>query len=283
MRYLNIFFVVLLLVTCKNNTDSPDVVDFCCCENDENHTSIADYWSCEQLLDTAGLKLYPFEPLTDEEWRQLNYASKLERRQIPADYISGMSTKALFYQFVYTELSHNFGVFNHIQGGVESCNRLNMFTTLLNRLNAGCTLIEILKHINPFDICDDGKEWPEPNCWWFYYCLQVIIGQPEVINNMTDADIDNYIIQQMRFQEAVRSLSESDPYHWGYCMSLGQILYGFYNILIRNKYEPFIQYIENDEYNIDWLMTNHGEIRGCNENITLILIDYIKQFKYSKK
>jgi hypothetical protein len=75
-----------------------------CAKNDNNN----EYWCCEQLLDTAGLKLYPFVPFTDEEMRFTSAAYQLERRQISEDFLCKMTAKELFYQVVYTEFRYTF-------------------------------------------------------------------------------------------------------------------------------------------------------------------------------
>jgi len=268
MKYLKTFIIVVLFVSCKNNNDTPAIIDFCCCENEEYQMFVSDYWSCEQLLDTTGLKLYPFVPFTDDEWRQMSYDYKLERRQIPTDFLCKMTTKELFYQVAYTELS--FRMLN------SPDKRLNMVTELLNRPNAGCTLIEILGHINPVHISDDGKIWPETSCWWMNHCLQIIAGQPEVINSMTDADIDNYIVQQMRCLETHRNLCENSDDEYCYCENVYLILYGLGNVMIRYKFEPFIQsLLRNPETNeLIWQLPTAQQALRCNFQV----INYIEQF-----
>ena len=70
------------------------VMLFVSCTNDDASDGSNAYWSCKQLLDTSGLELYPFDSFTDEEWRTTSYSYKLERRQIPEDFLSKMTTKA---------------------------------------------------------------------------------------------------------------------------------------------------------------------------------------------
>jgi len=114
MRHIAILFAVILFVSCTND-------NMYMSDNDN------DYWSKEQLLNTSGLGLYPFVPFTEAEMRTLPYDVKLERRQIPESFLRNMSTKALFYQFVYTDLSKSMLMFNTMQQGFETVTgQLNM-------------------------------------------------------------------------------------------------------------------------------------------------------------
>ena len=230
------------------------------------------FLSCEQLLDTTGLNLYPFVPFTDEEWRMMSYDYKLERRQIPADFLQEMTTKELFYQFVYTDLAKSITLYNTIQlWFMATAQQLNMLPELLNRPNTGFTLLNILQQIDLANI--EGG-----NCRLFYDYLQIIAGQSEVINHMTDKDIDNYILLQMRCLEIIQRLSKSKPYYWeGYQPSLSSITTGLGNAMIRYKFKPFMQLIEQDESGW-WIRNAHNY-----EQYVTITIDCIIKFKNREK
>ncbi len=247
MKYLISLLSVMLFASCANNEMS-----------DENNVDI----SCDQF-DTSGLKLYPFVPFTDEEWRAMSYAYKMERRQIPEDFLREMTTKELFYQVVYTDLSKDMFVFNTMQQGFEAVTeRLNMFPELLNRPDAGHVLLEILQKIDPSKI--DGQD-----CFWFNHCLQIILAQPEIINRMTDEDIDNYIQQQIRCHDVIRDLKSDYP------ASAALILFGLGNVMIRYEFEPFMQTLNRHP------VTNelYWNTQCINEQHALQVINYIKQFK----
>ena len=222
------------------------------------------YWSCEQLLDTAGLKLYPFVPFTDEEMRTLPYfEEKLPRRQIPEDFLHGMTAKELFYQVVYTDLSQSMVLFNTRQQGFMAVTlQLNMLPELLNRPDAGIVLLEMLYNIDPAQI--EGLD-----CNWAYHCLNIIGAQPEIINRMADGDICSYIDQQMRCNDAIRSLNN------GYPANATLLLFGLGNVMIRYEFQPFIQTLDRHP------VTNElcWDTQFINEQYALQIIDYVKQFK----
>jgi len=245
---------------------------FVSCTKDVNLKENNDYWSCEQLPDTTGLKLYPFVPFTDKEMRTLSYDVKLERRQIPEDFLSGMSTKALFYQLVYTDLSKSMLLFNTMQQGFESTKRLNMLPELLSRPDAGHVLLGLLQKTDPAKI-------DAANCFWWFHCLQITLAQPEVINSMEDWDTDSYVIQQIRCHDTVRSLCEANNPNWVYPGSVEMILFGLSNVMIKYKYEPFISQMLN------WNPTTNEYTRKefSREEYSLQVIYYAKQFIESRK
>lgn len=196
-----------------------------------------DYWSCEQMIDTNGLQIYPFVPFTDEEWKAMSYAYKVEQRQIPKDFLLKMTTKELFYQFVYTDLSQSIFLFNSTYYGFRgTIEQFNMLPELLNRPDAGKVIVEILKKVDITRI--------EKDCYVWYWFLQVIAAQPEVINSMTDADIDNYIFHQKRCHDAIQRLSILSNEKWAYPKSTELILIGFYNVMLQYEFEPFMQHLE---------------------------------------
>ena len=240
---------------------------FVSCTNNEMNI-LNDYWNCDQMLNTTGLKLYQFTPFTDKEWREMSYDYKLERRQIPEGFLTAMTTKELFYQFVNTDLSKSIVVANTIQQGFErEANRMNMLSELLNRPDAGLTLLELLQKTDPSTI--NG-----PDCFWWFECLQIIAAQPDVINNMIDKDIDNYVLQQMRCHDAILRLSKSEDI-WDYPQSVGIILFGIGNVMLKYEYEPFIQLIKENEYCRNLMMS----AMLIDEQTTILIINCIHNFQ----
>ena len=244
---------------------------FVSCTKDVNLKENNDYWSCEQLPDTTGLKLYPFVPFTDKEMRTLSYDVKLERRQIPEDFLSGMSTKALFYQLVYTDLSKSMLLFNTMQQGFESTKRLNMLPELLSRPDAGHVLLGLLQKMDPAKI-------DAANCFWWFHCLQITLAQQEVINSMEDWDIDNYVSLQIVQFQTIRELSSKND-NWNYPESAGVILFGLGNVMIRYDFEPFMQLL-NTNQNISGLMAS---AMMKNESEAMLIINCINEFKNRTK
>jgi len=237
------------------------------CTQDDLSGESNGYWNEEQMLDTSELNLYPFAPFTDEEWREMSYADKLERRQIPEDFLGGMSTKELFYQYVYCDLSKEILVFNTIQQGFESTKRLNMLPELLNRPDAARVLLEMLQKVDPAKI-------ESPDCHWFYLCLSIIGAQPEIIGRMTDGEIDNYIVQQMRCLDTIKSLSASGE-NWEYLADVKTLLFGLGNVMIRYEFEPFMQTLSRNPDTNEWVW----DTQFMKEQDALQVIEHIKQFK----
>jgi hypothetical protein len=222
---------------------------------------------CEQLLNTAGLDLYPFVPFTDEEMKTLAYSVKLERRQIPENVLQEMTTGALFCQFVLCDLSPGMYLYNSAQAGFRAMTeQLNMLPELLNRSDAGRVLLDLLQEVELTDI--DGL-----NCFHTYECMQRIIAQPEVINSMTEDDIDEFILLMMRHQKTIRELSETND-NWSYPESLSAILYGLGNVMLRFEYEPFRLLLETDA-GVNELM-NGSNLKQ--EQTALLMNDCIANF-----
>ena len=258
MKYIVVLLVMSLFVSCTKNSAVSD-------KND------GIYWSNEQLF-TSGLNLFPFVPFTETEMKALSYDEKLKRRQIPPNFLHNMTSKDLFYQFVYCDLSKSMGLFNTMQQGFESVTeQLNMLPELLNRPDAGHVLLGILQKIEIGRI-------EELNGFWLFHCLQIILAQSVIINSMTDGNIDNYIQQQMRCHEIIRKLSATNN-NWKCPESVGIMLFGLGNVMIRYEFDPFMQLLETNQY-CGGLMTS-AMIKD--EQTALIIIDYIKNFKEQKK
>jgi len=218
----NLFILMLLLcVSCAS--------DMTVSENN------SPYWSSEQLLDVTGLRLYPFVPFTEEEWREMSYDDKLARRQIPEDFLHGMSTTELFYQYAFTDLSGSMFMSNIPYNAFRhSISQFNMLTELLNRPDVGAVILGLLEKI------DINKIETKDIYFWYHY-LQVIAAQPEVINSLTDAGIKSYIFHQLRCHDAIKLLSKVNNEKWTYPRSAEMIIMGFCNTMIISEYEPFIQ------------------------------------------
>ena len=250
---------------------------FVSCTKDVNLKENNDYWSCEQLPDTTGLKLYPFVPFTDEFGPGKSpFDELLAVRQIPEDFLREMTTKELFYQFVYCDLSGTMTMFNTRQQGFLSTKRLNMLPELLNRPDAGHILLGLLQKVDPSKMVLDMSK--EVSCFWWDYCLQIILAQPEVINHMTDEDIDQYIQQQMRCHDTIRSLSKIDS-NWEYPASAAVIIMSLGHVMIRYEYKPFMQTfgipVSNELF--------YWDTQFINKQQALQVIDLVKQFKKDKK
>jgi hypothetical protein len=229
-KLLFLFIISMPYMSCSNH-----VID----NNLQNGNDDAAGLDCSQLQDTAGLYLYPFAPFTDEEMKTSAYSVKQERRQIPGDVLRGMTTKALFYQFVLCDLSPGMYLHNSAQAGFRAmAEQLNMLPELLSRPDAGGVLLDLLRDV-------DITAVDSPACFHTCECMQRIIAQAEVIKNMTEEEIDAYIPLMMRHQETVRELAATNG-NWSYPESLAAILYGLGNVMLRFEYEPFCRLLETD-------------------------------------
>jgi len=247
MNKLNVLLIVMLFVSCTKNST----------QNDE-------YWRCEQLLDTTGLKLYPFEPFSDDFGPgKTPFVDLLEARQIPEDFLRGMTTKELFYQFVYTERTMT--IYN------TPDKRFNMVTELLNRPDAGQVLLGLLQKYVPTKISGD--------CYYWGYFLKIFSAQTEVINLMTDEEIYNYIHHQLRINEIIKNMYKDD--YSSFCFEMRYILIGLGNVMIRYEFEPFIQYLWNQNTsNLMWPPTTSD---NSSVQCDFQIINYVEQFINFKK
>lgn len=265
MRNLMVLLVAVYFVSCNNENNPTNDNIFLNCGNVFDAGNY--FTNCEEMLDTFGLKTYPFIPFTDEEWQETSYSDKLERRQIPEDFLHSMTTKALFYQVVYTDLSGSMGLYSNRQQGFESVTQqLNMLPELLNRPDAGHVLLELLQKVDMSKIQLDFSG--EVDCYWWYYCLQIIGAQMEVINRMTNEDICVYIHHQLRCHDIMQSLSD-------YPANAALLLFGLGNVMIRYKFEPFLQTLDRHPATNEVIW----DTQFIKEQYALQVIDYVKQFK----
>jgi hypothetical protein len=190
MKELLFFTVLILFTSCAQNALDRNITD----------NGNKKYLTCGQ--EAEDVNLYHFILFTDEEMRNLTYAEKLKRRQIPEDFLTKLTTEALFYQFVSCDLSPGMYLYNTAQVGFRRMvEQLNMLPELLNRRDAGSVFLTILQNVDVSNM--DGID-----CIYFYECLQRIIAQTEVINNMTERDINKYVRLMMHHQDSIKELSE---------------------------------------------------------------------------
>ena len=275
MKHLTFFvlLIIILLASCNHN-DTPD--------------ESIEYWNCEQLIDTTGLNLYPFEPLTKLITGD-TYKKIVEQRQIPEDFLHEMTTKALFYQFLYCELTRFiFTWFSpnilNIQGSFEEAKKqLNMVSELLNRPDAGHVLLGILQKVDPLYLSDKYSSLGYDDDW---YCtdvndyMQIILAQLKIISRMTEKEIDLYIREQLRCHDVIQHLCETNtPYH-RYPGSVTRILFGLGNVMIRYEFEPFMQLLETNAHCRSLMKM---AMISNDKQTALLIMDCVIKFKNRKK
>lgn len=243
-------------------------MSFSSCTKDDLSVVYNDYYeNYDELPEADGLKLYPFISFTEEEMRVMSYAAKLERRQIPIEFLQGMSTKELFYQFVYTDLSRSMLMFNTSQQGFEAVvKQFNMLPELLSRSDVGTVLLDLLEKTNPSSL-------KGPDCLYWFYCLQIVTAQTEVINRMTNEEIDKYVFCQIRCYDSIRNLSAVSS-DWEYPTDVKLLLFGLGNVMIRYEFVPFMQMLDRD------MITNEliWDTQYIDEPDALLVIKYVEQF-----
>jgi len=256
MRCLAALLVVLLISCTGNNVF-----------NESN-----DYWESEQLLNTDGLELYIFIPFTEDEMTTMSYDEKLKQRQIPENFLQNMTTKELFYQFVYTDLSKSVLMFNTTKQGFEAVTKqFNVLPELLNRADAGHVLLELLQKVDP------SKLRNSDSFYWFH-CLQIIIGQKKIISSMTDEEINDFVLQQLYCHDKIRSISNSNK-NWEYPASVKELLFGLGNVMIQYEFDLFMQTLNRNPDTNEFIW----DTQYMGEQDALQVINYAKQFKMEKK
>jgi hypothetical protein len=217
MKQKFFLFICLSLLTISCHVDDADNWDY----NDRQNTIL----SCAKPTDTAGIQLISFKPFTEEEMKTMAYDEKVAQRQIPDHLLKNMQTKELFYQFVCCELSGDIYLFNTEQAGfLHAAETLNMVSELLARADAGSVLLHLTNGLEP--------EMIETDCFHYYECLLRTIVQPEIIQRMTDEEINELINLFDRHRNTPANLTV--------------ILFGYGNILLKYEYEPFVNLMQSN-------------------------------------
>lgn len=211
--------IIVVLTSCHRNDDTDDY--------------------CARLLDTSDMNLYKFDPFTESDWKAMPYSEKLEKRQVPNDVLSQMSTKELFYQFVTCDLSHNTYMFNiALNGFRRTSESLNTMQTLIKQPDVGSFLIDMIHTV-------DITKINTSDCFHLFHCAQYILVQQEVID--TFDDLDMLVDALMLLEENILHASNFNPNEWGVPFSLTAPTYGFGMIMMKYNYMPFIQLMESNE------------------------------------
>ena len=125
-----------------------------------------------------------------------------------------------------------------------------MVIELLEREDTGHVLLQILKKANVVNDAHWTLAYGE--CPFFCWYLQVLAAQPEVIQRMTDKDIDQYIDIQ------IRNFYKSPERE--YKSQMRPQLFGFCNVMIRYEFEPFLPLLKTN-MDIDLIMHGHHQSR----------------------
>ena len=229
--------------------------------------------SCEEMLDITGLNLYPFEPRMEEEY----FHSFVKKRQIPEDFLRGMSTKELIYQTLRLEMFLFGGDrINVTTFTINIVNNFNMVAELLSRPDAGRELVHILQRIDPSVIKWEEDLEPTVDCYYFYECVQGFVVLPEIIGRMSDEEIDLYIDEQLRLYNLV--LESPTGVQIPACTGYG--LLGLCYAMMRHEFEPFMQLLVMNRNFLGDVMSGRAKYMFA---YTSSIMDCIEQFKNREK
>jgi len=270
MKKYYVFIMTIFLFSCTKEATPPEQPKY--------------FTSCEEMTDVTGLNLYPFELIAEDEYL---FDIWLQKRQIPEDFLRGMTTKELLYQISRLPAC----IFGNIlifasesqRNFVSYTSRLNMCVEFINRPDTPQVLLQLLQKIDPsFIRSEDGNnniqsEEPFVNCYYFYHCVQIFAAQPEIITHMTGNEINRYIDEQIRLHDAIRDMEPIDKgltYPYGIRMGM----YGLCNIMMHYEFEPFIQLMEEDYY-IKLMMDGWG-VKAFDPSL---IIKCIEKFRNREK
>ncbi len=213
-----IFFLSLIIFCCLS-----------CKKNDIENIELG----CVHEFDTKGLNLYTFTPFTDEQWKTSDYSEKMSQRQIPDEFLNKMTTNELFIQFIHMDMAKEVLVaITQQRGFTRAISRYNVLSALYRRTDVADYFIHMLNKIEIDKIQDD-------ECRFYYYCLQMLSAQKELVNKMDNIQTKKYIDTVYKNMEDMTRLSETDV-NWEAMSNYTFCLIAFANIMIKYEYIPFI-------------------------------------------
>ena len=261
MKKYYVFLMTIFLFSCTKEATPPEPSKY--------------FTSCEEMTDVTGLNLYQFE-----EPVQGTGILELSKRQIPEDFLREMTTKELIYQI--SRLDVFTSIFFLAQQGHGPCKYyvecLNMCTEFMyRRADAVQTLLQLLQRIDPSfikygNIEEFDSSW---DCYFFHECLQIFASRPEIINQMTEDEINRYIDEMIRLINQFMDLETTGNNKYDNRF----MLYGLCNVMLRYEFEPFLQLMETNE-NINILMES-----GCTmfAKPLILIMDCIEKFRNREK
>ena len=219
-RLIYISIIICLVLSCQK-------------ENDAINT-------CPSFFNTTGLNLYTFSPFTEKEWKTIPHAEKIELRQVPTAFLEKMSNRELLMQFVTMDMANDILLYNAPQAGmIASIERFNILHELYSRANIYRFFMESIYSINFSEIKSN-----ECHCYFFY--LQLLSVQHQVITKIPDADLKNYVDMLYFIFEETARLSYIDAPNWGATSSYTASILGFGIIMTDCNYLPFIELLESN-------------------------------------
>ena len=240
MNRLNIFLVCIFLFSCSKEATPQEEPKL--------------FTSCEEMLDVSGMKLFKFEPMKPDE-------STITQRQIPEDFLRGMTTKDILYQISRLDdgIALTISMYSYESRGnfLDYIQRFNVCVEFLKRTDAPHVLLQILQRMDPtFVRMEDEYQGKEPfvDCYFFYQCVQALATHPNIIGRMTEEEVNLYIKVQIRLYNTIRDMEKIEK-GLIFPQSMGLGLYGLCKIMLRYKFEPLLQLME-DDLNIGYCLKN---------------------------
>jgi hypothetical protein len=196
--------------------------------------------TCPSFFNTTELNLYTFRPFTEEEWKTMPHTEKVELRQVPNDFLEKMNNRELLVQFVTMDLANDILLFNAAQAGIlASIERYNILHELYAREHIYQFFMESIYSIDFTEIKSN-----ECHCYFFY--LQLLSAQQQLISKIPDADLKDYVDMLYYIYEETVRLSYTDPSNWGVASSYTAPMLGFGIVMIDCNYLPFIELLESN-------------------------------------
>lgn len=190
-------------------------------------------------FDTIGVKLYLYDKIA-EEWQFLSYEEKLSLRQVPVEIMNEMGTRALFLQFIYMDIAKDILLFNSSQRGIRmSICRLNVLQELYKRDDVVQVFLGMLND-------SDLEQIKTTNKHFYFFCLQMLSAQKELIEKMDTTEIKQYIEYVSRIVNKMEALSTSDEDWVSIETNYTFAALGYGNIMLKNQYLPFVDLIQSD-------------------------------------
>lgn len=125
-----------------------------------------------------------------EEWGELNHGERVLASQIPAEELTGMSTKELVNVVLEYPCFMDMIFYNSYQEGFEVVrDNFNGLQELLKRDDVSSNLIDIYRNKNLTEIMTLNNEDDKFEKSLELLYLETMLAQPEVTNNLSDQDM----------------------------------------------------------------------------------------------
>ncbi len=158
------------------------------------------FYSLNAQVSTANWD-FPIKP-GSEKWKSLkSHTEMVNICQIPDDFIHSLSTKELIRICLDYPLFFSLTAFNNMQEGFEQVStEFNGFFELYQRKDFGKELLILYQSIKPEGVNSISTDLGKGRFMFRIFYLELMLAQKNVFNNLSDADLNQLIIES--FQKA---------------------------------------------------------------------------------